>query len=256
MKGPRLQYQLAPGFETLEAWVKSLPESFPADGVSIFKDRNEVKVFEVDRYELNVKAFRLPNLINRYAYVHLRGSKAARSFQNARRFLDVGAATPQPVAYLECLSGGKLQESYYVSLHYRHDFTLRDVLNNLIPGKQPILLQWVRFTWQCLHQQGIYHLDYSPGNTLIRQEGDQYHFAVVDLNRMKFLPVGFELGIQNFRQLDADEASLRLIATEYAALCGEPAEKAIELLLKLDRKNKAFRHRKGNFKKWMGREEE
>jgi aminoglycoside phosphotransferase (APT) family kinase protein len=140
-------------------------------------------------------------------------------------------------------------------LNYRNDFTLRDVLNNLIPDKQNILKQWVQFTWSHLHQQGIYHLDYSPGNTLIKKEGDLYHFAVVDLNRMKFIPVGFEKGIQNFRQLDTDEETLRLIASEYAVLCGKPAEKAIDLLLKFDRSNKAYRRRKGNYKRWMRGEE-
>ncbi|MCX6013487.1 MAG: hypothetical protein NTV30_08805, partial [Chloroflexi bacterium] len=74
---------------------------------------------------------------------------------------------------------------------------------------------------------------------------------VVDLNRMKFMPVSFEEGIRNFRQLDTDEETLRLIAKEYAALCGRPVEKAIALLLKFDLKNKAYRRRKGNFKVWL-----
>ena len=247
----KIQYKIAPGYEALEEWVRNLPDYFPDHGTSIFKDRNEVKVFAEPGFELNVKAFKLPNLVNRYAYVYLRGSKAARSFQNARRFLDAGASTPVPVAYVECLSTGKLKESFYVSLNYRNDFTLRDVLNNLIPDKRNILTQWVHFTWSHLHQQGIYHLDYSPGNTLIKKEGDRYHFAVVDLNRMKFIPVGFEKGIQNFRQLDTDEETLWLIAAEYAALCGKPADRAIDLLLKFDRSNKAYRQRKGNFKRWI-----
>jgi hypothetical protein len=42
-----------------------------------------------------------------------------------------------------------------------------------------------------------------------------------------------------------------LIASEYALLFGEQAEKAIELLLGFDRQNKAFRRRKGNLKKWF-----
>ena len=251
----KMQFKIAPGFESLEGWIKTLPDFFPDHGISIFKDRNEVKVFETSGFELNVKAFRLPNLVNRYAYVYLRGSKAARSFQNALQFLDAGASTPLPVAYVECLLKGKLQESFYVSLNYRNDFTLRDVLNNLVPGKENILKQWVHFTWSHLHRKGIYHLDYSPGNTLIKRVEEKYNFAVVDLNRMKFMPVGFKKGIQNFRQLDTDEETLRLIATEYSFLCGEPPEKGIDLLLKFDQSNKAFRRWKGSFKKWMRREE-
>lgn len=242
-------YKVAPGFEMLDSWVKNLPEFFPVNGVTVFKDRNEVKVFRESGFELNVKAFKIPNAVNRYAYVYFRGSKAERSFLNARRFLDAGAATPVPVAYVECLSAGRLKESYYVSLNYPTDFTLRDVLNNLVPDKENLLSQWVRFTWKQLHQKGIYHLDYSPGNTLIRKEGNDYRFAVVDLNRMKFRSVSFGQGIRNFRQLDTDEPTLRLIASEYAELRGESADTAAALLLKFDRSNKIFRRRKNNFKK-------
>jgi len=251
MRCSKIQFELAPGYEILEDWVKVLPERFKQDGTTIFKDRNEVKVFEEQGYELNVKAFKLPNLINRYVYVYLRGSKAARSFRNALRFLDYGASTPTPVAWVECLEGGKLRESYYVSLNYKTDFDLRAVLNNKVADSKNVLLQWVRFTWSKLHKNGIYHLDYSPGNTLIQKVGGSYHFAVVDLNRMKFLPVGFEMGIRNFRQLDTDEENLRLIASEYAALCGESAGKATSLLIGYDRSNKNYRRRKGTFKAWF-----
>ncbi|MCX6222339.1 MAG: tyrosine protein kinase [Bacteroidia bacterium] len=251
MRCSKIQFTIAPGYEILEGWVKALPERFNQDGTTIFKDRNEVKVFHEQGYELNVKAFKLPNLINRYVYVYLRGSKAARSFRNALRFLDYGASTPMPVAWVECLEGGKLRESYYVSLNYKTDFDLRAVLNHQVADSKNILAQWVRFTWSRLHKNEIYHLDYSPGNTLIQKVDGNYQFAVVDLNRMKFLPVGFKMGIRNFRQLDTDEENLRLIASEYAALCGESAEKATALLIGYDRSNKNYRWRKGTFKAWF-----
>ena len=251
MMNNKIQYRIAPGFEGLESWIKDLPGHFSFNGISIFKDRNEVRVFKESGFEINVKAFKLPNLINRFAYVYLRGSKAARSFEYALRFLEVGASTPAPVAYIDCLSKGQLKESYYVTLHYDHDFTLRDVLNDLVPDKENILVQWVRFTWAQLHRNGIYHLDYSPGNTLIHKEKNEYNFAIVDLNRMEFVSVDFNKGIQNFRQLDTGEDTLRLIATEYASLCKEPAGKAISLLLKYDKSNKSYRRRKENFKNWV-----
>ncbi len=249
----KIQYKIAPGFESLENWVENLPDYFPSNGRTIFKDRNEVKIFEVNGFELNVKAFRLPNIVNRYAYVYLRGSKAARSFLNALHLIYAGASTPQPVAYLECLSQGKLKDSYYVSINYPHDFTLREVIMNKVPDKLNILKQWVYFNWFYLHQQGIYHLDNSPGNTLIRKEGTKYQFAVVDLNRMKFIHVDFEKGIQNFRQLDADEESILAIAKEYASLCKFPENKAIELLTKYDEHNKAYFRRKENLKAFKQR---
>jgi len=249
----KIQHKIAPGYETLEKWVKNLPVNFSSNGTSIFKDRNEVKIFEEQGLSLNVKSFKVPHLINRFAYVYLRGSKAARSYQNALRLLGAGASTPAPVAYVECISMGVLSESFYVSMNYEHDFTLRDVLDDLVPDKENILVQWVSFTFFHLHKQGIFHLDYSPGNTLIRKSGDKYSFSIVDLNRMTFLPIDFEKGIQNFRQLHADEETIRLIATEYAKLCDMPANDAIELLLKYDQSNKNFRKRKDNFHELFGR---
>ncbi|HEY5511842.1 MAG TPA: hypothetical protein VIK10_12545 [Prolixibacteraceae bacterium] len=248
----KIRLKIAPGYEVLEDWLAKLPEHFQNGGVSIFKDRNEVKVFNEMGFELNIKSFKVTHLINRFAYIYFRGSKAARSFLNAVRLLASGASTPEPVAYVECLSMGILGRSYYISLQYLHDFTLRDVLDYEIPDRQNILTQWVHFTWLHLHKNGIFHLDYSPGNTLIRKEGEQYQFAIVDLNRMKFLPVDFGKGIQNFRQLHTDEETIRLIATQYAALCGSSAEKAIEMLLKLDGSSKKFRARKNKFHKFFG----
>lgn len=256
MTGKKIRYFIAPGYEVLEEWLESLPEAYKSGGVSIFKDRNEVKVFNVKGFELNVKSFRITHFINRFAYVYIRGSKAARSFQNARTLLEAGAATPDPVTYVECISNGILGKSYYVSLQHHHDFTLRDVLDYQIPDRQNILIQWVHYTWLYLHKHGIFHLDYSPGNTLIKKEGDLYHFAVVDLNRMKFIPVDFWTGIKNFRQLHTDTETLELIATQYAALCNISSEVAIETLLKLDKNNKKFRGRKNRFHELFGRTEE
>lgn len=244
----KIKYRIAPGFEELEKWIKNLPYFFSANGISLYKDRNEVKVFKEIGFELNVKSFKIPNIVNRFAYVYIRGSKADRSFQNAMRFLDAGAATPTPVAFVECITNCQLAESFYLSLNYPYEFNLHDVLSNKVSDKENIIRQWVQFTWQKLHRAGIFHQDYSPGNTLIKNDEGKYNFSIIDLNRMRFTSVGFELGIQNFRQLDTNAETLELIASEYAKLCGESCEKACSLLLSADKKNKDFRRMKGKLK--------
>jgi serine/threonine protein kinase len=243
-----IQYKIAPGFEKLEQWVKNLPLIFSSSGFTVYKDRNVIKIFEELGFDLNVKSFKLPNLVNRFAYIYLRGSKAARSFQYARRFLDLGVLTPTPIAYVNCISNGQLAESFFVTLNYPYDFTLHEVLSNKVPDKENILKLWIRFTWEKLHKLNIFHKDYSPGNILINCSQGVYNFSIIDLNRMKFTPVGFELGIKNFCQLNADEQTLRLIASEYATLCGESVDKAITLLLSFDKKSKDFRRMKGELK--------
>ena len=245
----KIKYKIAPEYSDLEPWISQLHLNFSTRGETIFKSRNEVKVFTVGNYQLNVKAFKIPNLINQIVYVYFRGSKAARSFNYARKFYSLGIATPAAVGYVECLEGLGLKESYYVSIHYRYEFTLREVLNYQVADHDTILRQWVQFTYEKLHLNNIIHLDYSPGNTLIIKKGNTCDFQIVDLNRMSFGPISFERGLFNFRQLDTDRQTLELLAAEYAALCHQDEGKAMKILIEFDRQNKASRRRRGKFKK-------
>jgi serine/threonine protein kinase len=237
----KIKYEVAPEFRELDLWISQLPSDFPVSGETIFKSRNEVKVFTVGDYQLNVKAFKVPNLINRFVYVYFRGSKAERSYRYARKFLALGIPTPKAVGYVDCTVGGLLHESYYISNHYKYEFTLREVLNYQVADHDAILREWVRFTYEKLHLNNIFHLDYSPGNTLISRRDNDYDFQIVDLNRMSFGPISFEKGLFNFRQLDTDRQTLELLASEYASLCHKDAGKAMKVLIDFDRRNKESR---------------
>ena len=249
MMSKKIKYEVAPEFGELESWISQLPNDFLRSGETIFKSRNEVKVFTVGNFQLNVKAFKIPNLINRFVYVYFRGSKAARSYRYARKFLSLGIATPKAIGYVDCIEGGLLHESFYISIHYRNEFTLREVLNYQVADHDAILRQWVRFTYENLHLNNIFHLDYSPGNTLICRKDNEFDFQIVDLNRMRFGTVDFERGLFNFRQLDTDRQTLELLAAEYASLCHKDAGKAMKILIDFDRKNKESRSRHGKIKK-------
>ena len=232
----KIKYEIAPEFRELESWISQLPSNFSRSGETIFKLRNEVKVFNIGNNQLNVKAFKIPNLINRFVYVYFRGSKAARSYSYARKFLSLDIATPMAVGFVECTKNGLLTNSYYISLHLSYNYTLREALDFQVELRDEILRQWVRFTYGKLHKNGIFHLDYSPGNTLITKIDGQYHFSVVDLNRMTFGPISFEKGLSNFCLLGVDQATLRLISFEYALMRGEDTEKAAKIIVKIDRK--------------------
>jgi len=247
----RISYVLAPGYEHLDYWMRKLPEYFSEKGESIFKSRNEVKIFNEGELKLNVKSFKVPNWINRFVYVYLRGSKAERSFKYALKFINLNVTTPEPIGFVECLSNGLLFNSYYISLHCSNDYTLREVLNYQVDDREEILRQWIKFTYEKLHLNNIYHLDYSPGNTLINKKGEKYEFNIIDLNRMSFMAIDFEKGLQNFRQLDTDQQTIELIASEYAVLCGKDPETAIEILKKYHQKNVKSRRFRMNFKKMM-----
>ena len=58
-----------------------------------------------------------------------------------------------------------------------------------VEGNEDRLLAFARYT-AALHQAGILHLDYSPGNILIHHnEIDGYSFSLVDVNRMQLLTI-------------------------------------------------------------------
>jgi len=252
----KIKFEVAPEFMELESWISQMRENFSGSGETIFKLRNEVKVFKINNYKLNVKAFKIPNPINRFVYVSFRGSKAARSYRYARKFRSLGIDTPMAVGFIEYTENGLLTNSYYVSLHLDCNYTLREVIDFHFEIRDDILRQWVRFTYDKLHKNGIFHLDYSPGNTLITESDGQYQFWVIDLNRMIFGEVAFEKGLSNFCQLRIDHSTLELIGREYALLRGENPAKAVKIIVDYEIKRAAKLEKKDRLKhilKWVFR---
>ena len=67
-----------------------------------------------------------------------------------------------------------------------------------------------------LHEKGVCHEDYSPGNVLIAQIDGQYHFSLVDINRMTFKPMNLEEGCKNFRRMFISDELYIFLAKKYA----------------------------------------
>ena len=53
-----------------------------------------------DGKKVVIKAFKIPNLINKIAYKYFRKSKAKRSFEFASRLVTLNIGTPKPVLYI------------------------------------------------------------------------------------------------------------------------------------------------------------
>jgi hypothetical protein len=60
-----------------------------------WKDRNVIKLFDLNGQTINIKSFKVPNIVNK-AYKYFRKSKAKRSFEYATILLENGIGTPQP----------------------------------------------------------------------------------------------------------------------------------------------------------------
>ncbi|MCV9931875.1 lipopolysaccharide kinase InaA family protein [Flavobacterium sp. LS1R47] len=181
-------------------------------------DRNKIKLFNLNGKKINIKSFKIPNIVNKIAYKYFRKSKARRSFEYAELLLEKGIGTPEPIAFFENFNGIGLRDSYYVSEHLEADLTYRELVE--IPDysdRENILRQFTKFTFD-LHEKGIEFLDHSPGNTLIKKKlENQYEFFLVDLNRMNFYEnMSFEQRMNNFRRLTPLKEMIAVMSNEYS----------------------------------------
>ena len=212
-------------------------------------NRNVIKVININGLELNIKAFKTPNALNKIVYNFFRKSKAQRSYEYANKLLELGVGTPKPIAYFEYSTSIFFKKSYYVSEHLNCDLTYRELTKDFnIPEYDTILRDFTRFTFG-LHQKNIHFLDHSPGNTLIKKIGNDYFFYLVDLNRMNFAPMDFETRIKNFSRLTIHKSMVEVMSDEYAKCSGEDFNKIFNLMWKETETFQEKFHRKKRLKK-------
>lgn len=222
---------LNPKYKTLEKTIEEIPSLFSKSGSCIYEGRNTIKVFDVDGYKINVKAFKRPNAINKFVYGNFRPSKAKRSFEYATILLEKQINTPEPIAYVEERNGVIFSNSYYICIHEQFDGMMREFQKGKLEGRESLLDQFALFTAN-MHNQKVLHLDYSPGNILYKAEDSKYSFYLVDLNRMYFGDVSIEQGCKNFCRLWGNNEMITYIAKQYAKYRGFESQKCIELTLK------------------------
>lgn len=212
-------------------------------------DRNTIMAYTLGELHVNVKSFKVPNLINKIVYRFFRPSKARRSFENAQKLLSFGIGTPTPIAFMENYNGPFFEKSYYVSEQQTCDFTFRTLIHEPdTPRREEIIRKFTRFTFD-LHEHGVLFKDHSPGNTLIQLEGEKVHFYLVDLNRMQFKTLTLEERIENFERLTPLKDMVEIMSEEYAMLMGMPKQEIFE---KMWHRTEAFQykfHRKRRLKK-------
>ncbi len=209
-------------FEHLTKRITAIISNFPNEGYILGNQkRNEIRVVDFNELELNIKSFKKPGLINKLIYGYFRKSKAERSYEYASLLEQKNIGTPKPIAYFENKSILGLTDSYYVSEHINADLTFRELV------KQPdfidheiILRKFVHFT-HSLHENNILFNDHSPGNTLIKKNEQDYHFYLVDLNRMSFKSLTFTERMKNFSRLTPKKEMVEVMSNEYAKITGK-----------------------------------
>lgn len=218
----------AKAYQNTSTAIEQAAVSFNQTGSVLYEGRNVVKILEIAGERINVKRFRTPNLLNKVVYRFFRKSKAQRSFEYAQRLQDHKVGTPHPIAFLEQYTTWGLGYSFYFSQQLDCDFTFRALIHDdTIKNRNEILRHYVAFVFH-MHEQGIYFLDNSPGNTLITKNASGYEFALVDLNRMRFYDIPYEDRLRNFERLAPVKWMYEIMGAEYARLSGTNPQEAID----------------------------
>ena len=239
--------QINPKYQQFISILKNLKILFNMNGHTIHKARNELKSISFESVSCVVKAFRIPNVINQFAYAYIRHSKAYKSFHNAMRLQSLNVPTPTPIGFIEFYQYSFLKESFFIAKEYTYELTMANVRDDKPSDKEHILKAFARFTYD-IHQKGVWHVDYSGGNILINRTDKGYDFSLVDINRMEFRSIEGYDGLENFNKMWLDKASLTIIARTYAQLANLDQTVAISKIIAYDEKLKRHVLRRRKFK--------
>ncbi len=232
--------------KNLQPLLDDIRELFYNATTSIHKARNEIKIITYKENEYIVKSFKIPHFLNKIVYTFFRESKAKKSYKNS---IKISKFTPKPIGYKHYKKWGLLHQSYYVSERFDYDFTIREpLLDKEFKDKKMIFREFALFSFK-LHNDGIFHKDYSPGNILIKKEQTSYVFKIVDINRMVFKTLSIDERVKNFAQLWASDEDLTTIIKEYAKLIDEDEGGLVEKALFYSQKHKERKNLKKKFKK-------
>lgn len=222
-------YEINPKYSTIKLFIDDIETHFQNSSHILYDQRNIIRVVSYQNEDYVVKAFKVPNIVNRFAYRYIRSSKAKRSYQYS---LKIGnELTPEPIAYIEKSTNGLLATSYYISKYFKYDHTIHEVLiNKELENRNQILRDFADFTYK-LHELEILHNDYSHGNILIKTEKERStsnKFKIIDINRMEFKQLDLKTRLENFARIKADDEDTRTIITQYAQNLNITAHKLIE----------------------------
>ena len=226
-------------------FVQQIQNHFSSNSTLIWDRRNKIKVLPFEMQEIVVKSFKIPHLFNRIVYSFFRDAKAKKSYDNS---LKISKFVPKAIGYAIFKKYGLIYDSYFLSEVYNYDLTIREpLMNDNYKDKETIFKTFAEFTYR-LHEAGIEHLDYSPGNILIKKLVNGYEFKLIDINRMKFRTLSVEDRVESFSKLWARDEDLIVILKAYVSYANIDEARAIKLGLNASHKHKIKKNLKKRLK--------
>ena len=257
-------------YEHLREFICSLPERMNSEGEYVYGGRrNLIKKFTTEGgVQLSVKRYKKPNLISNIVYSSgIKKPKGLRAYTYPQILKEKNIDTPESIAYIEDRHYGLLGYSYFISLHCPYTHLLYEV-GNAEEGTYEDLAKALAAFAAHMHENGVLHQDFSPGNILWerREEREErrentidsklhtsslthppstfhhppssllpplssYSFSIVDINRMKFGPVSMKEGAESFARLWGPKRFISILTREYARLRGFDADETEEITM-------------------------
>ena len=251
-----MKYNISPKYFSLKEAILDIKKNFSSTGESIKSGRNHLKIIDLDNKKFVVKSFKKPTAIKSYTYGNIFPSKAKRSFDYANILLSKGIHTPEPVAYIDYYKGLQFQESFYISEYYPYDYDLSVLFTERGDKKTPfkdsevLWTAFMKFTVE-LHRQGVNHLDYTRRNVLITQQGSEYSFSIVDLNRIDFKSLSLRDRMKSLSRITSDNDLVKMIATYYSTSSDYDYDKCLHLLQYFVRENQKYWDTKKQLKRML-----
>lgn len=175
-----------PDSQSLRGFLQKVAQGdYVADMIYTDK-RNVVARVRMGDSVVVVKKFPKAGLLKGIVYRWFRKPKAERAYMNAQQLLNSGFETARPIAYVVLRHHGLYAGGYYVSEYL--PYKRMDDLYQSMTNAEDRRMLWHDFVElvAAMHAKGIYQQDNNAGNYLVRREGLQYRFALVDINRLEF----------------------------------------------------------------------
>ena len=229
-----MKIKINPKYEEMTHFIEHIPDVFEKEGRVIYTGRNLIKVMEApDGTLVNVKRFHIPKGPNRLIYsLGIRMPKGERAFEYPMVLERKGIATPTAIALLEQRNAlGLLGYTYLVTLQCDYGHTLYEMGNAQSGSYEKLAKALAHFAAE-MHDRGILHKDFTPGNVLWKQDDEGFHFMIVDINRMKFGEIGIKEGLYNLRKFWGPKEFIRILVSEYALVRNADVDEAVGYVMK------------------------
>ncbi|MGJ8656376.1 MAG: lipopolysaccharide kinase InaA family protein [Akkermansiaceae bacterium] len=249
LTSPTLSGEFTPSNGSFTQQCDSVTKLFQDSTEIVQKGRNTLKKITYQDTTCVVKAFFIPRFPQNYSYGTFSKSKAKKSYDNAKKLLQLGFSTPAPIGYFEYRSAFKLRASYYICKFANGTQTMHQLLDHPSPPSQEFIKQFAQFC-RNLHLKGILHRDFNPKNILISDNKGVKDFSLVDINRITWsAPLSLEKSIGSLARLPFDDATRNLLLEHYAKLANADIITCQTILKKAEWKTQRYFRNKARFRK-------